>query len=246
MATNGDPFTQSDFEALPTVEEIGREVNAIERILDRFRGDDEYAEAQLRYMRAALKLQVAQSEGRIDTSNLPRGLIGRASDDLPEGSTGPAIFEVPTGGQYRAEVTATEDIQSNESLIITGPRNEVERGASRNVKNTGTSLSGTSLVSEATDAAGEDDAAAIELGAMRADFDIVYTLDSNAGDIVIEHSLDGDEWFPIDRIDSGSLPAGGETDTIQADSKLRFARVYVTDDFADDDVKVLKLASKGA
>jgi len=93
-----------------------------------------------------------------------------------------------------------------------------------------------------TTSAGSDEAAEVALGPFRKDFDVYYDIESGAGSLEIEVSLDSNSWRFFDSV---SLPVGGEVDIAQGKTAYRFVRAFVTDGVADSDIERVELVAKG-
>lgn len=96
-----------------------------------------------------------------------------------------------------------------------------------------------------TTSSGSDNAAELELGQFRKDFDIYYNIDSGGGasdNIVIEVSLDSNTWRPYETV---SIPVGGEEDIAQGSSTYTWVRVYVDDAISDTDINLVELVARG-
>lgn len=96
-----------------------------------------------------------------------------------------------------------------------------------------------------TTSSGTDDAAELELGEFRKDFDIYYDINSGGGannNLVIEVSLDSNTWRPYEEV---SIPAGGEEDIAQGSTTYTWVRAYVDDSISDTNINLVELVAKG-
>jgi len=124
-------------EDLVTIGDVHRDLNYIERVLDRISGDDEYLEAILQNQRTQLLLLLQQASvggtlpesdepiAPIDRTRLPRDLVGTATVDIPQNAHGSARFEL-NGSTYHTEIHAVADIDAFEPVRIVGPGNDAE------------------------------------------------------------------------------------------------------------------------
>lgn len=119
-----------------TVEDVAQEINYLESLMGGLSADDEFMRAILRNQKIMLQSMVAfgnvQTDtgqtrpviGGVDTSNLPSGIAGTSLDDMKEGTTGDALFDI-SGTKIVVDIKANSDINENEVVVITGSDNQV-------------------------------------------------------------------------------------------------------------------------
>lgn len=117
-----------------TPEQVQEGLNIAERALSHLDSSDEYKAAMLHNQ--ALMTQTIASMGDdgasasrgpqgFDLDNLPHGLAGKAADNLANEQKGTALFSLD-GTPYATQVRAMADIDSNETIIVTGDDNNVK------------------------------------------------------------------------------------------------------------------------
>ena len=114
-------------------EEVYAELNFIEQALSHLDAEDEFQAALLRNQKllaqALMGIGPAQSPGpmnmqNVDKDNLPEGLTGTATQEIPNGGKGTALFNIG-GSRIEAEVRAGGDIGNNETLVVIDDNNLV-------------------------------------------------------------------------------------------------------------------------
>lgn len=100
----------------------------------------------------------------------------------------------------------------------------------------------TEQIVDTTELAGEQNAAELNLGDVRTQFDIHYEV-SVAGTIVVELSSDGNNWKNAEALESAS---GGESNVRSFDTAFQYARTYADgNDFNDGDITEIELVGRG-
>lgn len=127
-----------------TVDEVYDQLNLIQRLAAVLDADSEFNAAILEAINSlaeamegmdsggggggginrVIELLEAQVQGRVQTTNLPVGISGRAAEEIPNEGSGIAVFQI-SGSNYTVEVTANEDIGKRDPVVVTGEGNEV-------------------------------------------------------------------------------------------------------------------------
>lgn len=114
-----------------TPKEVRRELNILENIESIIDSDDEFLQAILHNQKITgmLVLQMMERggpDGGISRTNIPNGHVGISIDDISTGSTGGAIFSA-NGSNIYANISAKEDINREDVVVVTGEGNKVTR-----------------------------------------------------------------------------------------------------------------------
>lgn len=97
-------------------------------------------------------------------------------------------------------------------------------------------------VDDQSTSTGPSNAAEIQLGQFRKDFEVFYDVNTAAGDLVIEVSLDSSTWRDFAQL---SIPAGGDRDVAQGETTYTYARAYIENSASDSAVNLVEIVGKG-
>lgn len=105
-----------------------------------------------------------------------------------------------------------------------------------------------SQIKDDTSSSGSSNSASINLGIFRKDVDVFYDVSTTSDDIVCEISTTGDfsgEQRTHTRLKQadGEVSTGG--DIFQINTVYQYIRVYAGGSFADSDVNVVEIVSRG-
>jgi len=120
-------------------EDVEEQLSFLERFLSEAGPSDEYGDAILRNQAMILdgmlnggnqsgmggfggSSSLGQSAGDVDTSQIPRGVVGSSTEDIPNGERGEVLFNID-GTNYEATVEASSEIERNEVVTIVGEDN---------------------------------------------------------------------------------------------------------------------------
>lgn len=101
------------------------------------------------------------------------------------------------------------------------------------------------VITDSSTAAGSAGAATLNLGDFRQAADAYYEVTAASDSIHVEVSTtsDGTNWREVYSIDAADVVTGGQA--IQFETSYQYVRVYAGSGYADSEVNVLELASKG-
>lgn len=197
-----------------------------------------------------------QVRGITDTTDLPAGLSGTATEPIDNDATGTAVFDV-SGGRFAAEVEAAEPIEAEDQVRILPQGQNLVAPIPRAQQVGGTALVGTSAIDDdvriaadqatpAADAGDEEGVARLTLGPLRTALDLFYDVDVSTDFIRVEARSDDDaEWDFLFERAAADIPADG-TERVQLSAPETFVRAFASSAFADDDVNKVRIVAKGA
>jgi len=128
--------------SIVTVEDAEDSLSFIEGALSQLGSGDEYYRAMLKnqeiMVKSLLNLNGVSGNnhvvaGNVEIDNLPKGLAGTATQEIANGSSGEAVFNI-SGSSFRARVEASGDIDENESVVVIDDGNYVK--PSPNIRDT--------------------------------------------------------------------------------------------------------------
>lgn len=101
------------------------------------------------------------------------------------------------------------------------------------------------VISDSRATAGSANAAVLDLGDLRSAVDAYYDITATSDAVYVQGSTTsgGTNWRDLYVIDPADLVTGGQA--IQFETAYQFARVYCGSGFADSEINVIELSSKG-
>jgi len=113
-----------------SAEDIAEQVNLVEKLLSGLGPQDEYNEAIVRNQQMILDTLLEMKEGEYgqagtafgdgmiqNTDNLPVGLVGTSTEEIPSGEVGAALFSL-NGSNIEARVRMESGVDENDVIVI--------------------------------------------------------------------------------------------------------------------------------
>lgn len=98
-------------------------------------------------------------------------------------------------------------------------------------------------IRDETTQAGSNEAAELEIGDFRSDFEVYYDLDNTNHSIIVEVSGDGNNWKRFAQV---GFPNNQTSDVLQGETTYTHVRAYPSDNYSDTEVSLLEISSKGS